>query len=119
MRTSPARPSTSGGRADEAASARLFAALGDPTRLGLVTRLCREGPASVARLTSGTTVTRQAIAKHLRVLDRAGLVRGRRRGRESLWELEPRRLELARRYLDLASRRWDETLARLRAAVEG
>ncbi len=73
---------------------------------------------SVARLTSGSAVTRQAVAKHLRGLARAGLVRGHRRGRESLWELEPGRLELARRYLDLVSRRWDETLARLRSAVE-
>jgi DNA-binding transcriptional ArsR family regulator len=63
-------------------------------------------------------VTRQAVAKHLRVLARAGLVHGRRRGRESVWEIEPRRLDPARRYLDLVAQRWDETLERLKAAVE-
>ena len=105
-------------RGDVGASAHLFAALGDPTRLAVLSRLCRDGPTSIARLTEGATVTRQAVAKHLRVLARAGLVRGRRRGRESVWELEPKRLEPARRYLDLVSRRWDETLERLKAAVE-
>ena len=105
-------------RGDVGESAEVFAALGDPTRLRVVARLCRGGPASIARLTAGTTVSRQAVAKHLRVLSRAGLVRGRRRGRESVWELAPGRLEPARRYLDAVSRRWDETLARLKAAVE-
>jgi hypothetical protein len=73
---------------------------------------------SLTRLTTGSEVTRQAIRKHLDVLAHAGLVRGFRSGRESLWELEPRRLETARRYLDMVSRRWDTTLERLRAAVE-
>jgi DNA-binding transcriptional ArsR family regulator len=84
----------------------------------MVARLCRDGPLSIARLTAGSEVTRQAISKHLRVLAEAGLVRGQRRGRESLWELEPRRLEIARRYLDSVSKRWDDTLERLKAAVE-
>jgi len=73
---------------------------------------------SISRLTAGTRVTRQAVTKHLQVLAGAGLVRGRRRGRHSLWELEPRQLEAARRYLDLISQRWDETLGRLKAAIE-
>ncbi|HVN77295.1 MAG TPA: metalloregulator ArsR/SmtB family transcription factor [Thermoanaerobaculaceae bacterium] len=103
---------------DVGASAHLFAALGDPTRLRLVVRLCRYGPASIVRLAADSSVTRQAVAKHLRVLARAGLVRGRRRGRESIWRLEPVRLEVARRYLELVSRRWDRTLERLKAAVE-
>ncbi len=102
-----------------AASAEVFAALGDPTRLHVVARLCAEGPLSIARLTAGSAVTRQAIAKHLRVLARAGLLRDHRRGRERLWELEPDRLEIARAYLDRVSRRWDDTLERLKAAVEG
>jgi DNA-binding transcriptional ArsR family regulator len=100
------------------ASAEVFAALGDRTRLGIVTRLSRDGPMSLTRLTTGADVTRQAVRKHLDVLAEAGLVRGFRSGRESLWELEPRRIETARRYLDLVSRRWDSTLERLRAAVE-
>ena len=114
----PARPSPAPARGEAGASARVFAALGDPTRLGLVARLSRGGPASITRLTEGSAVTRQAIAKHLRVLATAGLVRGRRRGRESVWELEPSPLLPARRYLDAVSERWDATLERLRAAVE-
>jgi DNA-binding transcriptional ArsR family regulator len=99
-------------------SATLFAALGDETRLRLVSRLCEGGPASAARLTLGSTVTRQAIAKHLRVLEDAGLVTGAREGRESVWELSPGRLEDARMYLDLISRQWDDALGRLKAWVE-
>ena len=105
-------------RTEAGTSALVFAALGDPTRLDVMGRLCRGGPMSIARLTAGSAVTRQAIAKHLHVLARAGLVRGHRRGRESLWELEPRRLDVARRYLDLVSERWDNRLERLKAAVE-
>jgi DNA-binding transcriptional ArsR family regulator len=100
------------------ASAPVFAALGDETRLRLVARLCDHGPLSIARLTTGSNVTRQAITKHLHVLADAGLVRGTRDGRESVWELEPRRLEEARRYLDLVSKKWDEALGRLKAFVE-
>jgi len=100
------------------AAAPVFAALGDETRLRLVSRLCTEGPRSIARLTEGGDVTRQAVAKHLRVLEGAGLVRGSRDGRESLWEIEPRRLETARRSLDLIAAEWDAALDRLRALVE-
>lgn len=100
------------------ASAPLFAALGDRTRLRLVSRLGRDGPMSITRLTAGEAVTRQAVTKHLHVLAHAGLVRRRRRGRESLWALRPRRLEAARRYLDAISRQWDFALGRLKAAVE-
>lgn len=96
----------------------LFAALGDETRLGLVARLSAGGPVSVTQLTAGSGVTRQAVSKHLRVLAGAGLVRGSRRGRESLWRLEPRRLDEARRSLDHLSRQWDEALDRLRMFVE-
>lgn len=98
--------------------ASLFAALGDETRLELVSRLSSGGPASISRLTAGSGVTRQAVAKHLRVLAGAGLVRGTRRGRESWWRLEPRRLDEAQRSLDLISRQWDQALAKLRLFVE-
>ena len=77
-----------------------------------------EGPLSIARLTSGTEVTRQAVTKHLHVLAGAGLARGTRHGRERVWELEPAPLHEARRRLDLISSQWDEALARLKAAVE-
>jgi len=109
-------PSRTPGAVEE--SARVFDALGDPTRLDLVTRLCRGGPQSIASLTSGADVTRQAIAKHLRVLEAAGLVRGRREGRESRWEMEPRRLEVAREYLAMMSERWTTRLAALKRHVE-
>lgn len=96
----------------------LFAALGDETRLRLVSRLCDSGPQSITRLTEGFDVTRQAITKHLRVMEGSGLVRSTRQGRESVWQLEQRRLEEARRYLATISRQWDNALERLRALVE-
>jgi DNA-binding transcriptional ArsR family regulator len=101
------------------ASAPLFAALGDETRLQLVNRLCREGPVSIATLTAGSNLTRQAITKHLRVLEATDLVHSARRGRERVWQLEGRRLEEARRSLELISKQWDEALERLRTFVEG
>ena len=94
-------------------TAPLFAALGDPTRLELVARLCEGGPQSIARLTGGLDLTRQAITKHLRVLSDAGLVHGSRTGRESRWEVEPRRLEVARRYLDMVAERWGKRLEKM------
>ena len=99
-------------------AAPVFAALGDETRLQLVSRLCAGGPASITRLTQGMGVTRQAVTKHLQVLADAGLVRGIREGRESSWELQPEKLAEARRSLDQISRQWDETLGRLKAFVE-
>ena len=73
---------------------------------------------SITGLTAGFRVTRQAITKHLHVMEEAGLVRSARHGRESVWHLERRRLEDARRYLDLISREWDDALGRLREHVE-
>jgi DNA-binding transcriptional ArsR family regulator len=99
-------------------SAPVFAALGDETRLRLVSHLCDDGPMSIARLTVDSNVTRQAITKHLHVLEEAGLVRSNRRGRENVWRLERRRLEDARHYLDLISKQWDDALGRLRQLVE-
>jgi len=96
----------------------IFAALGDETRLRIVAKLSSGGALSIVRLTEGEAMTRQAITKHLSVLADAGLVRGVRRGRERLWELERTPLDTARRYLDLVSRRWDGALARLAAIVE-
>src|SRR5580698_9615981 len=102
-----------------ASSAAVFAALGDETRLRLVSRLCDGGPMSIANLTRGTPITRQAITKHLRVMQGAGLVRNTKQGRESFWELDRRRIEEARRNLDLISKQWDDALGRLRRFVEG
>jgi len=99
-------------------SAPVFAALGDETRLRLVIRLCRDGPMSIAQLTAGFAITRQAITKHLRVMENAGLVRSMQQGRESVWELEQKRLSEARRHLDAISEQWDRTLGRLKNFVE-
>ncbi len=101
-----------------ARAAPIFAALGDETRLGLVARLCEDGPWSITRLAAGSAVTRQAVTKHLHVLAGAGLARGARRGRERIWELEPDELARARRTLDEISKRWDEALDRLKKYVE-
>lgn len=96
----------------------VFAALADETRLTIVTRLCGEGPLSIAELTEGTSVTRQAITKHLVTLADAGLVKDTWRGRERLWKLEAERLEVARQYIDRISAQWDAAIERLIRHVE-
>jgi DNA-binding transcriptional ArsR family regulator len=98
--------------------ASVFAALGDETRLSVLAKLCNGSPQSISRLTLGTSLSRQAVTKHLRVLESAGVVRNLRSGRESLFELEPQPLEDARKYLDHVSRQWDDALARLKSLVE-
>jgi len=103
---------------DLQSSAPIFAALGDETRLGIVVKLCTGERCSIAALTVGSALTRQAVTKHLRILEEAGIVRGVRSGRENLFELEPARLAEARRSLDEVSRQWDAALARLKAYVE-
>jgi DNA-binding transcriptional ArsR family regulator len=105
-------------RRSSKSNAHLFAALGDETRLRLISRLCDGGPASITKLTAGSKITRQAITKHLRAMDKAGLVHSTRNGRESVWQLDQRRLEQARRYLDQISQQWDSALGRLRKFVE-
>jgi DNA-binding transcriptional ArsR family regulator len=102
-----------------AGAAPVFAALGDHTRLRLVARLGAEGPLSITRLTAGTDVTRQAVTKHLQVLAGAGLARSVPQGRERLWQLRPEPFDEVRRSLDLISRRWDESLDRLKTTLEG
>jgi DNA-binding transcriptional ArsR family regulator len=98
-------------------TATVFAALGDEHRLRLLGRLS-SGPASISGLTEGSGITRQGVTKHLRVLAKAGLVRGTRRGKESLWRLERNRLEEAKRSLDQISRQWDIALGKLKLYVE-
>jgi DNA-binding transcriptional ArsR family regulator len=99
-------------------AAPVFAALGDETRLKLVARLGSAGPQSIAQLAEGSDVTRQAITKHLLVLDEAGLVHSERRGRERIWEFDVGRLLEARRFLDDVSVQWDRALHRLKEFVE-
>jgi DNA-binding transcriptional ArsR family regulator len=100
------------------AQAPVFAALGDSTRLSLVARLGAEPAQSIAQLTVRSDMTRQAVTKHLRVLEDAGIVRSVRHGRESRFELAPEPLHRARQWLDSISAQWDEALERLKILVE-
>lgn len=101
-----------------AAAAPVFAALGDATRLTVVARLCTEGPLSTSRLSDGAAVSRQAVTKHLETLAQAGLVRDARLGRERIWQLQPRRLDVARRELDRIGDQWDAAIGRLKVFLE-
>lgn len=102
----------------EADAARVFAALGDETRLRLARRLSNDGPLSITELTAGFAISRQAITKHLRLMEHAGLLSSTTQGRESIWVLEQKRLAEARRHLQAISTQWDETLGRLKRFVE-
>lgn len=95
-----------------------FAALGDATRLALVARLAAGETASIAQLTAGARMTRQAVTKHLRVLERAKIVRSVHAGREKRFALNPEPIDDLRAYLNRVGRQWDEALARLKAMVE-
>lgn len=96
----------------------VFAALGDETRLTLLSRLSKGRRCSISQLTEGTSLTRQAITKHLRVLEQAGMVHATRAGRESVFEFNPKPLGVAREFLAEVSEQWDQALARLRDFVE-
>jgi DNA-binding transcriptional ArsR family regulator len=100
------------------AQAAIFAALGDETRLSVLATLANGQPRSITRLTEGTKLTRQAMTKHLHVLEGAGVVRSLRVGRESRFVLEPKPISEARNYLDRVSQQWDGALARLKSFVE-
>lgn len=108
----------SSSRGSRPAKAAIFAALGDDTRLALIAKLSGGRPSSISQLTEGSRVTRQAITKHLRVLQNAGIVRCSRRGRESLFELDPTPIQGIQEYLDIVSKQWDNALARLKSYVE-
>lgn len=97
----------------------IFAALGDETRLLLVARLTGGEIQSISELTEGLRLTRQAVTKHLRVLEIAGVVRSVRAGRQNLFLLKPRLVKEVKNYLELVSRQWDDNLARLKTHVEG
>jgi DNA-binding transcriptional ArsR family regulator len=99
-------------------AAPVFAALGHEMRLALVAHLSCGGTVSIARLTLGSALTRQAITKHLHVLAAAGLVRNVRRGRERIWGLNTKQLDEARQYLEVISLRWHTALACLKNLAE-
>lgn len=98
--------------------AHVFAAFGDEMRLALVAKLCAGQPHSISQLTEGSRLTRQAITKHLRVLERAGIVRSVRHGRETRFEFDPEPIAGMKEYLDSVSAQWDQALGRLKAFVE-
>jgi len=100
------------------ARAAVFAALGDETRLSLVAKLCAGPPCSITQLTQDFHLTRQAVTKHLRVLENVGIVKGTRAGRESLFEFDPKPIEGIQEYLKLVSKQWDQALGRLKVFVE-
>ena len=95
----------------------IFAALADETRLRIIAALCAGSALSIAQLTTGTAITRQAVTKHLHVLAEAGLVHDVKRGRERRWQFDPSKIEEARRSLEAISGQWDRALARLKAYV--
>src|ERR1700733_9040048 len=105
-------------RDPDVAGAPLFAALGDSTRLELIGRLSLGQPRSISGLTEGSRLTRQAITKHLRILEDVGLVRAERGGREIHFHFVPQPIAEARRFLDRVSSQWDGALGRLKAFVE-
>ena len=100
------------------AHAPVFAALGDETRLVLVAKLSGGQPCSISQLTKGSKLTRQAITKHLRVLESVGIVHSVHAGRESLFEFDPTPIEEMKEYLHFVSEQWDQALGRLKAFVE-
>ena len=99
--------------------ARVLAALGDETRLSLVARLAGGESCSIAELTQGRRLTRQAVTKHLRVLERAGIVHSERSGREALFKFNPQPVRAANDYLADVARQWEDALGRLKVFVEG
>jgi DNA-binding transcriptional ArsR family regulator len=99
-------------------AAPLFDALGDPTRLRIFTRLCDGGPSSTSQVMQVIPVSRQAVSKHLSMLEGVGLVHSRKHGRERIWRVRTQPLVQASDYLNQLSNRWDHAIERLRAFVE-
>ena len=105
------------GTMSRADTARRFAALGDPHRLALVDRLAKSGERSISQLGGEAAISRQALTKHLRVLEGAGLVRSTRFGREVRFRLDQQAIAEAERFLALVGRQWDDALIRLKDHV--
>lgn len=99
-------------------AAPIFAALGDATRLELVSRLNDGAPMSISQLSDGLALTRQGVSKHLVVLEEAGIIASRRVGREHRFSFDPDGLAAVRRYLDRVSEQWDDAISRLKNFVE-
>jgi DNA-binding transcriptional ArsR family regulator len=112
------RESRSGIAAKLGEYAPLFAALGDETRLSLVAKLSQGRPQSISELTEGSNLTRQAVTKHLRVLESAGIVHSTYSGRENRFELDTRPFRDIKEYLEFVSDQWDRALSRLKSLIE-
>ena len=106
------------GRPSAATRAAVFAALGDETRLALLGRLWSGQRCSISQLTEGTRLSRQAVTKHLHVLERARMVHVTRAGRESLFHFNPQPVLDMKDFLEAVSHNWDIALARLKTFVE-
>ena len=98
---------------------RLWAALGDPMRLRLLDLLLERDEATASALARTLPITRQGVAKHLTVLERAGLVKARRAGREVRFTVRDDRLDQARRQMAQIASRWGERLAAVKQIAEG
>ena len=96
----------------------LWSAVGDPTRRRVVDLLLGHGEASATTLAAELPVTRQAVAKHLTVLDRAGLVEARRRGKEVRYVIRPRQLDAATRSMAAVAAEWDARLSAIKRIAE-
>ncbi|MFJ4923044.1 ArsR/SmtB family transcription factor [Streptomyces sp. NPDC088725] len=96
----------------------VLAALADPTRRRILDALAARGEATATVLATELPVSRQAIVKHLAVLDRAGLVTGRREGREARYAVAPARLGATARWLDRKAAEWDVRLAAIKRLAE-
>lgn len=102
----------------KAEPAALFAALGDSTRIHLLDRMGDGEPRSIARLGDGLPISRQALTKHLQVLERAGLASAMREGRETLYRIDPSGLLTAEAWIASVSAQWDSAIDRLKRHVE-
>ena len=96
----------------------VFAALGDATRMQLVHRLAQGEAQSIVQLADGMDISHQGITKHLKVMEKAGLVRAERVGRERRYTCDPQAMHTASQYLQQVAQDWDAALLRLKAFVE-
>lgn len=97
----------------------VYTALADPTRRLILERLFRDGPYSVTQLAAPLSMTRQAVSKHLNVLQDAGLLESELRGRERVNRASPAPLGEVNRWLEACSAEWDARLDRLQHYVDG
>lgn len=115
----PERHAGAGPGAGGDAVAEVFAALADPTRRRILDALAAHGEATATVLAAELPVSRQAIVKHLGVLDRAGLVAGHREGREARYRVIPERLGVTARWMDRVAAAWDTRLSAIKRLAEG